>query len=642
MIIAYSVALMVFLGCGLFGWGAAARWAMGLPPGTWPMTAAIGLAAFIAIGGVLNLSHIAYPAVICAVLAAGCGLMAWSVAWRLWTVAQAQIDPKIRKEGGSGRYAVLWLGLAGAVIAFAVVTQTTPSMYNYGDDYQKYIGYAVRMVETGTLAGSPLNTLGSEMGGQAFLHGLFVGYLPLGAINAADAVFCFGLTVLLAGGIALRRPAAAPAALLAMAVVWLFEPQYVNVSALYSGAVLTFAVVTLGVDKREYASTGSVFSSAAATGLIYAALVALKTTFALFAVLHFLFCTAADLLATRRVGASAKQALATAFWGLVFIVPWAALYGPLYWAALTAPIAPLPIAPPVPAVETIDLLSTTALFYGGSYAYYTFATASFLLCGAAMLVRRGPLHPGVARFAGACLAVPCTYLVMVLVMGPAMSGYDPALRYFVPTLIGALPAVLVLCGASSSVKERRFGLVPRMCAVLAAVLAAWSVPSFLIRCHYLFRTGSMLAYVRNWQADATETVLVTVRDMIEQPALSQHLSEMQQQVPAGEPLLAWIETPFLLDYRRNPIIDADIAGFANPWSRTPAVSYVLWQYAGLGIRLPKDYAAEMQGPGRHETYLTARGLVYASRLQNLLPHAQVVANDGSMALLRIGPDAGLP
>jgi hypothetical protein len=643
MIIAQAVGLMVFLGCGLFGWGAAARWAMRLPAGTWPMTVAIGLAVWIAIGGVLNLAHAAYPAVIGALLAAGCGVMVWSLAWNLWdAIVQARtIDPKASKQGAGTLYPAVWLSLAAAITGFAVMTQAAPTMYDYGDDYQRYFGYAVRMVQTGTLAGSPLNTLGAEMGGQAFLHGLFVGYLPLGAINAADAVFCFGLMVLLAGSIALRRPPAIPASLIAMAVVWLLEPQYVNVSALYSGAALTFAAVSLGIDKREYATPGGgAFSSAAANGLIYASLVALKTTFVLFVLLHFLFGTVCDVIATRRVGAVAKQALATAFWGLVFIAPWVALYSPLYWTAFTAPIDPLPIATPVPAVETIDLLAVKPLIYGGSYAEYTFAVATFLLCGAAMFVRYG-FQPGVARFAATCIAVPCTYLVMVLAVGPELSGYDPALRHFLPTLIGALPAILVLCAASSSVKERPV-VFPRMCAALVAILAFWSVPGFLVRCHYLFRTGSMLAYLRNSEADAAGSLVVTVRDMIEKPVLSQKLAEMQRQVPAGEPLVAWIETPFLLDYSRNPIIDADLAGLANPWSRTPPASYVLWQYAGLGVRLPKDYAAQMQGPGRHESYLTARGLVYASRLQNLLPRVQVVANDGGLVLLRIPPDAGLP
>jgi hypothetical protein len=642
MVVAGSIALMAFLGCGLYGWGGVARRAMGLPAGTWPMTVAIGLAAWIAIGGVLNLLHIAWPATICLLLAAGCGFMAWSL--RAGPVQPRDVDPKQRKGGLDRVYAAVWLGLAAVIIGFAAVTQSAPDLFNAADDYQKYLGYAVRMVQTGTLAGSPLNTLGSEMGGQAFLHGLFAGLLPLAAINTADAVFCFGLTVLLAGGVALRRPALAPAALLAMMAVWLIEPQYVNVSALFSGAALMFAVATLGVDKREYAAEGAVFSPAAATGLIYAALVSLKTTFALFAVVHFLFCTAADVLATRRAGAAIRRALATAGWGLLFVAPWVALYSPLYWTAMTAPAAGLPMAAPVPAVETLDALSTKALYWGGSFIQYTFAAAAFLVCGAATLVRGKPPNHDVARFVALCLAVPCAYLVMLLTMGPVLSGYETALRYFVPSLIGTLPAVLVLCGEVTSAGDEhgRRNLVTLMSAGLAAVIAIWSVPDFWTRYQFLVRTGSMLAYVRNWPAEQVEKVVPAVRNMLQEPSLSKHLAELQQQVPAGEPLLAWIETPFLLDFRRNPIVDADIAGLANPWSRTPPVSWVLWQYAGIGVRQPKDYAAEMQGPGRHETYLTARGLVYAGRLQSLLTRSQVVANDGNVVLLRIGPDAKLP
>jgi hypothetical protein len=42
----------------------------------------------------------------------------------------------------------------------------------------------------------------------------------------------------------------------------------------------------------------------------------------------------------------------------------------------------------------------------------------------------------------------------------------------------------------------------------------------------------------------------------------------------------------------------------------------------------------------------AVGVIYAALvcqpLQNLLTRSQVLANDGSTALLRVGPDAGLP
>jgi hypothetical protein len=642
MIIAGSIALMAFLGCGLYGWGRVARQAMGLPAGTWPMTVAIGLAAWIAIGGVLNLLHVAWPAVICLVLAAGCGVMAWSL-WTSWAQART-IDSKTSKDGSGWLYPAIWLSLAAVIIGFAVATQAAPQIFNHHDDYQKYFSHVARMLQTGTLFGSPLNTLGSEtLGSQAFLQGLFVAFLPFATINVADAVFCFGLTVLLAGGVGLKRPALAPPALLALAVIWLIEPQYVNVTALYSAAALMFAVVALGIDRREYGASSADYAPAAATGLIYAALVALKPTFALFCALHFLFCTAAEMLATRRIITTMKQALATAGWGLVFIAPWVTLYSPIYWTAFTAPAAGLPMAAPMPATEAIDLFATGLLFYGGSYAQYTFATAACLICGAMVLARRQFTDPAAARFVAVCLVVPSAYLIMLLVMAPLLAGYITALRYFLPILIGTVPAVLALCGlAISCGQQHRRDPIPLMSAALAAVLAIWSVPDFLSRYQLLVRTSSILAFLRAWKAEPTEQFLAMSREILQQPATARHLAELQQQTPAGEPLLAWIETPFLLDFRRNPIIDADLAGLANPWARTPPVSYVLWQYAGPGIRQPSHYAEQMQGPGRRETYLAARGLFYASRLQNLLSRSQVLANDGSTVLLRIGPDAGLP
>jgi hypothetical protein len=652
MLIAGAVALMLFLGCGLYGWGGLARRAMGLPAGTWPMTVAIGLAAWIAIGGVLNVLRIAYPVAICVLLAIGC-IFAVRSLWSGRVQAQT-IDLKTRKDGAAWFYPAVWLGLASVIIGFAAVTQAAPGAFSPHDDYQKYFVHVVRLVQTGTLFGSPLNTLGSEtLGGQAFLQCLFVGFLPIATINTADAVFCFGLTVLLAGGLALKRPALAPVALLAMLVIGLIEPQYVSVTALYSAAALMFATVTLSADEREFAAAGGDFPSSAAIGLFYAALVALKSTSALFVALHFLFCTTADVLAaalaTGRVGAPLRRAMATCGWGVVFIAPWIALYGPLYWSAWTTPIAPLPIAAPVPATEAINLLATDMLFPGGSYAQYTFACAACLICGAMVLARRRLSDPPVARFVAICVAAPAAYLIMLLVMAPLLAGHLTALRHVLPVLIGMVPALVILCGSfaiSSDGKLRRnlipANIIPLMSGALAAVLVVWSAPDFWSRYQLLARTGSMLAFLRGWEAEPTDRLIAMSRDILQDPSTARHVAELQKQVPAGEALLAWIETPFWLDFNRNRIIDADIGGLANPWSRTPPVSYVLWQYGGPGIRQPSHYAAQMQGPGRRETLLAARGIYYASRLQNLLPRSQVLANDGNMVLLRIGPDAGLP
>jgi len=124
-------------------------------------------------------------------------------------------------------YRIIWIGLAAVMIGLAVITQSAPSAFNHHDDYQKYFAHVARMVQTGTLYGSPMNTLGSEtLGGQAFLQSPFVALLPIAYINTADAVFCFSLMLFLSGGVALGRPFMAPTAVLAMLLIWLFEPQY--------------------------------------------------------------------------------------------------------------------------------------------------------------------------------------------------------------------------------------------------------------------------------------------------------------------------------------------------------------------------------------------------------------------------------
>jgi hypothetical protein len=606
MTTAGAIVLIVFLACGLYGFGAIARRLIGCPPGTWPMTIAIGLAAWIVIGGVLNLARIAFPVVIDLTLVTGCVFGATAL------------------HGVKGRrYVIVWLIIAAAIIGFAAVTQAVPTAFNYADDYQKYFAHVARMVETGTLAGSPLNTLGSEtFGGQAFLQALFVAHLPFATINSADAVFCFGLLVLLAGGLAIERPGLALVAIAAMALILVFDPLYVSVTALYSAATLMFAIVALNADRREYALGGQA-PPPAVMGLLYAALVALKPTFGLFIALHAAMSFATELTA-RQVLAAIKRVAATAAFGLAFVAPWVALYAPLYWQGFTAPTASLSPAP-VPSSETINLFATAPFVNGVSFAQYTLVAAIFLICGAAVaFARRQVFDADAARFVAICLAVPMAYLTMLLVFGPLLAGYGTALRHFLPVLIGTAPAVLILATWLGH------GRIAFMLSLLVTLSFA---PAFLNRCDLLFRTGSMVAFLRSWPS--VDALIANSRDMLERPTVRQRMTALQANVPAGEPLLVWIEAPFLLDFARNPIIDADIGGLATPWAKTPPLSYVMWQYNGPGVRKPRDYDEQMRGPGRRETYLAARGFAYASRLQSLLETSQILANDGSIVVMRI-------
>jgi hypothetical protein len=56
--------------------------------------------------------------------------------------------------------------------------------------------------------------------------------------------------------------------------------------------------------------------------------------------------------------------------------------------------------------------------------------------------------------------------------------------------------------------------------------------------------------------------------------------EKQRMIPAGASLIAWINTPYFLDYSRNTIFDVEVAGTSNPWAVPPQSDYILWEYRG--------------------------------------------------------------
>ena len=91
------------------------------------------------------------------------------------------------------------------------------------------------------------------------------------------------------------------------------EPQYINISALYLGSALMMTAILMSSQER---------SSPLALGLVYAGLISLKTTFALFVPLHLAAVIAARIWETRRWGPALGQGGLTAAWFVLFLSPW--------------------------------------------------------------------------------------------------------------------------------------------------------------------------------------------------------------------------------------------------------------------------------------------------------------------------------
>jgi len=602
MRLASAFALFAAFTFVLYGWGWATRRLLRAELRSWPSTAASGMAAVVFLGGLLNLARLAYPWALASVAIAG-------VALGVLALKSAPI-----KGGASRSSSNIWL-LAAVVLGFVVLTQVPPRAYNFHDDYQKYFVHPVRMLETGTVFGSPLNDIGFDtMGGQAFLDGFVVAALPIRYINGLDAGFALVLCILLASQFTKGRRELMPLTIVCALSVIFINPQFVNISALYTGSLLMMAVFEEASEEEG--------SSPAVNGLLYAALLALKSTFALFVVLHL-----AVTPFVRGWRWASRAALASA---LLFL-PWVLLHAPHYAAGVQATAYPSAavVETGVRDQETFNMFSTEPLDYGSTPATYTGLMLAIGVCGLMIVWSKRRIDIAAAS----CFAVVAGYFIMIYVSGPRNAGYAQAVRYFTPFAIAAAPAAFGSAGVAflDAARPRAQWLRLVIPLLVAAVPVVAFAPSLRDRVKQALHSGSVLAF--SWLAPDPD--YLEYNRQVLYGDMRQRVAAAQAAVPSGEAAVVWINAAFYLDFNRNRIADVEPgAGLISPWTKMPKAHYFIWEYAGYATMDPDNYRDEMaEGPDMMRRVAAAR-LSMTEKLDALMQRSQKLYDDGSIAVFR--------
>lgn len=597
-----ATGLLVLAAAALHGWGTALAAITRLPRVAAPVTVALGLAAVLALGGVLNLLRIAVAPALALVAVAG--LVLWARA--------------VRASGGSlpPRPLAPALAVAALAIAFAIVTQLPPALFNHHDDLEKYFAHPVRMLATGSLYGSPLSALASEtLGGMAFLHAFVVAAFPIQYINGVDAVFGFGLLTTIALTAGARWASAWLGALLAVVATACVEPLYVNVSALYLGAALMLACAVLSAD----ASDG--MPSPVALGLMYAALAALKPTFVLFGACHGLLTTAA-VGTTRSPAEAARWAVRTAAWTALALAPWLALHAPHYLGAPAAhPTTPPAGAAAVEQAGALLLAATRQHWFTAALGVLAAACAALALRAAG--AARWPAA-GVLASAGASTVAP---LLLVTAFGAWLSDPVTNARYAAPFAL-ALPGVFALAMAVPGNTAVRQSLA----AIALVIVAMDSLAATSVRYGHAVKYGAILSYLQPAVAERP-AYRAYFRHALSEAATAE-VGALQRHVPAGEPVLVWITLPFRLDYARNRIVDVEPGGLGTWWSAVPEdVRYVIWQHAGPAVRRAADYGFDSSG--RRERAQAVRATALVEWLRSQKAAGEVLYEDAGSVVFRL-------
>jgi hypothetical protein len=654
-------AVVYFL--ALFGWGRLLEKIFQI---SWPfsLTISLGMAGWIFLGGILNVLGLAYPLALDSIVLFGLAYSALTFlrSWRL------HVFSNYRNQYFSKDYLLRFLPAAIVILivfVFVAYTIASPKAFNFHDDLEKYLSHPVRMLATGSLAGSAFNALGSEtLGGQAFLHGFAVAHWPLGYVNTIDSVFAFVLCLMMLLSVALRTRLPFWFIPLIVTVPIFINPQHVNISSIYTAIVLILLLfLGLWVQVKEQNGAFTTWPCAAWLGLVYAALVALKTVYLLFVVVHLtilfvgLICLSYSwkdvLLWTTKVTACV----------IVFISPWVLLYY-ANWIAFFANI----IAPHTHVLDSgysryipkaINLFSLDPLFYdfSATLAHYTLTMILVALCSIFLFVYTLPNElkykmQTVTEFA-ACATPPILYVVSIVMIAPRLLGPDEGLRYVCPVIIAAVPSTLIIASTRVSAAIQGKNIKNRLLKypiVLFVVFTVGIIGCFSLslaeRGKQALQYGSLLSFPKR----PRNLEYIAYHRYAFSSDAKKEIQTAQQMIPEGALLVAWTPLAFHLDYSRNRIIDIDPAGLANPWLDFPfgedlsdgvkyfidaGAYYILWHYRSYAVRPVGNLLEEAASPYPRAHTIGVRAHQLVKMLYDMTQDSQILGNNGSIVIMEL-------
>jgi len=602
----------------------AARW---LHPGRrihYGYATALGAAAWVAIGGFLNVIGVASRWFLAAILISGLIMVA---------VMAAGAGRRFALHGGFRKNTLgelaarllpsrgnfhVWLMIALTAGLMAMVSPTFT--FNYHDDFQTYLPRLMRMLDTGSLAGNPFSVLGADsLGAQTFMQGFVVAFLSPYYVNLFDPVLCFLVSGLLIDAIGRIAGAGWLWRLGALAAFVAINPQYANVSALYAGSLATLGLIYAALQILGLQDSDSILGPSIALGLFLAMLVALKFTFAFFVPLFFcLLYLSALLLAKRAVRwiVSLSVAGATA---LILLSVWWSLYSDKLVMIVGRVVSKLysgTVASPAPGPHkgVSDLFSLSPIGFGGTSLYYTCLVLLVLAAVAVTLFSLvGRSRQSAAEWGPVVLAAGGAAVASYFIL----AGLEPmrlVIRYSAPILVVVPGLVTLLVVGHYGTSFGRQGGTTWINGSLGGVLVAVTL---LFGYHLPDRAvmasarRSLLRFPMNERYFAYTSTVMSSR-------MKGYLHRWQRLCPAGRRMFTWIAAPLDLNFARNAILAVDHPGITSgifpnvpdagslfAQLRRHEVECVLWQSRGPGVR-----AGERASPKERALRRALRALEY--------------------------------
>jgi hypothetical protein len=566
------------------GWGdAVAAWLLPTRRLDWGLRSAIGMAALVALGGVLQLFRLATTGPVVALTIVG---LAAHVIFRLRR--RAEILPHVRQALAAARRAPVTTAAAVllyAVVLYAFVGNLATPVANLWDDLEAYFVFPKALLARGALE-EPFSfrRLGA-LGGQSFLQSFLLVGTSVGRLNGFDNGICLLTIFAMVRGQARGRRGAL---LVPMFFVAFFVYRLHNVASALSGTVFFLALYRVldgewPPDRPDHGRATSILAAllgAGACTLRQNYIAAVAATLAAVYALRLLDHPTARRdhpRARRDVARAAGRTLACLCLALVpwWIVSWRSSGTFLFPVSVGNARADFGVLTPVSAATEFQFL-----LFNAFYNVPVRSIALFVL--AALCLDEGPRNRTLFGF-----VVGTGLGTLAIVHGFRTSDdVDSVSRYYMAFEVACVLAIMLKC------LERVDGEAkptPRSFIAAGLVLVAVGIQVWDTRDAIAARFADFAARV---PAELGQ------RRPPDDPA-DGYYRRVQASIPARATLLETLDEPFRLDFRRNRILVCDQPGGASPSPGLPIhgpVERYEQYFRDRSIR----YIAYAVGPGSPE------------------------------------------
>jgi len=627
----------------------------------WAYATSLGVASWIVCGGVLNLLQMVSPLTLRCSLYAGATFALGFVCLDLFsrrekgevnttaTTANGTHPPRHQKIAD-----IAFFSLVMAVLIFCVYFLMPSNAFNFHDDFHYYLHPSLQLLSTGSLNFNLLSALGiNEMGGQIFMKAFPAIYFDSKYANTFDSIICFALSLGLIIEFGRKIGAVNWITILSSIIFLLVNPQIVNTTSCYSGVLMIIGIIYTNysikknIIRIENTSYSNILCASIPAAIFYSSLVTIKATLIIYSCSFFIFNFLFDILFQKSKSTVIKIYVSIGTVSLLLLSTW--LFAPStkylhilqkkvisLWMSMQLNAPPAIEIPAAPVNGFRSLFSTGKLYWGNSYPDYMLILVALLVAAGFSLY--GLSQKRFAKDSKEIVLVPAAALsasVCLFIFG-RMIDIETALRYAIPILIAILPVSILF--VEKYFRNSSHTLIKNCGHALLALyllIGVMFTGTFVDRVKRISQQRTLISFpMSNQYRDFMRYIFSGQRE--------EEVRSVQSTIKAGEPFLAWISTPFFLDFSRNRIVtlevcdtlggvyndeipsDVDIETFWN-FFRKLGVRYILWEYNGAAVKDDQWYIK----------YGARKQLFFKKTLPTLARYTKVIYDNNSFAVLDI-------